>query len=137
MAYDELQRLLGTTNTPTETITASGNGTGVFLGKNRLFIGELRVAGAVSGTSPTLDVKLQEATTVGGSYTDIPGAAFTQRTASDIVNQGSDSGAGPLRIGFRTSKDYVRAVKTIGGSATPTFNGVSCLIVNPNGVAGF
>lgn len=37
---------------------------------------------AASGTTPTLDVKLQTKDPISGSYLDIPGAAFTQKTTA-------------------------------------------------------
>jgi hypothetical protein len=37
---------------------------------------------AASGTTPTLDVKIQGKDEVSDTYTDIPGAAFTQKTAA-------------------------------------------------------
>jgi len=35
-----------------------------------------------AGTTPTLDIKLQECATSGGSYTDVPGGAVPQITAA-------------------------------------------------------
>lgn len=35
---------------------------------------------AMGGTAPTLDVKLRESATAGGSYADVTGGAFTQMT---------------------------------------------------------
>ena len=66
--------------------------------------------GAISGTSPTLDVKVQESDTSGGTYTDIPGAAFPQVTVankSHIIN-------------FKRSKRFCRLLGTIAGT-TPSF----------------
>ena len=65
--------------------------------------------GAVTGTSPTIDVKIQESTASGGTYTDISGATFTQVTASNKTQV----------ISFRRSKQYARAYATLGGT-TPT-----------------
>jgi hypothetical protein len=66
--------------------------------------------GAVSGTTPTLDVKIQESDTSGGTYTDISGAAFAQQTASNKW----------LAINFKRAKRFARGAVTIGGS-TPSF----------------
>lgn len=68
-----------------------------------------------TGTTPTLDVKLQSCDTVGGTYADITGATFTQ------VTDGSGSG-GVEVIAFvvANAKAFVRAVATIAGS-TPEF----------------
>lgn len=127
MAYDELMRLSGSTNNALETVTTTHNDTGVYLGANRLFIVELRIA-SVTGTNPTLDVVIQEATTVGGSYTTI--GTFAQQTAAT----GSEaSGDDAVRLAVRTSKPYVRAGFTIGGSASPTFTGTTVLATVPAG----
>ncbi len=67
-------------------------------------------AGTVSGTSPTLDVKVQECDTSGGTYSDITGATFTQITASNksqIIN-------------FKRSKRFCRLLGTIAGTS-PSF----------------
>lgn len=118
---DNLLRPLGTSGVHTETVTASGNGAGFYVGAGRRMDSIATIGGPVTGTSPTLDMKYQESDTLGGSYTDIPGGAHAQKTAADTGLPG--------RITFRTTKDYIRAVKTIGGSATPTFNLVSLQIV--------
>jgi hypothetical protein len=65
--------------------------------------------GARTGTTPTLDVKLQESDD-DLTFTDISGATFTQVTAA---NQRET-------INFRRSKRYVRAVATLAGTS-PTF----------------
>jgi hypothetical protein len=66
--------------------------------------------GAVTGTTPTLDVKIQESDTSGGTYSDITGATFAQQTTSNHY----------LLINFKRSKRFCRAVATIGGSS-PSF----------------
>lgn len=70
--------------------------------------------GTVSGTTPTLDVKLQECATSGGTYTDVPGAVFTQviATGSSQILRIEDLGV--------TRKRYLKAVGTIAGT-TPSF----------------
>lgn len=68
--------------------------------------------GTVTGTNPTWDVKIQESDTLGSGYADITGATFTQVIAT---------GTGAVEIHTRTSKRYIRAVCTIGGTSTPTF----------------
>ncbi len=79
--------------------------------------------GAVSGTSPTLDVKLQESDTSGGTYADIAGATFTQVTAANNSQAIRLEG---LNTGSR--KRFIRAVATITGT-TPSFTlGVSALL---------
>lgn len=129
MAYDELLRLSGSTNNAEETVSSSGNGTPVLVGERRTFEVELRVAGTVSGSSPTLDIKLQDSAD-GITFADM-GVSFTQVTASMAAATGVDTKQ--VRVA-RTSatKPYVRMVKTVGGT-TPSFGSVSCLIV-PLGV---
>jgi hypothetical protein len=71
----------------------------------------IQMAGAVSGTSPTLSGKIQEGTLSDGSdMADVSGATFTQVTAATNVQC----------ITFERTKRYVRYVGTIGGSSTPT-----------------
>lgn len=66
--------------------------------------------GAVTGTTPTLDIKVQESDTSGGTYTDIPGATLPQQNASNKS----------LAMNFNRTKRFVRGVATIGGT-TPSF----------------
>lgn len=68
--------------------------------------------GASSGTSPTLDVKVQESADGSTGWTDITGAAFTQITADDKHQS--------LGLNLRTIKRYIRAVATLAGTS-PTF----------------
>lgn len=69
--------------------------------------------GAVSGNSPTLDVKIQESAD-NSTWTDIPGAAFTQVTVDDNSQVLRIEGLGTSR------KRYLKAVATVGGSS-PSF----------------
>lgn len=96
------------------TATATQTGAGVDTQGYNSLACSLEV-GAVSGTNPTLDVKLQESDTSGGTYTDISGATFTQVTASNnsqiIRVEGLNTGA---------RKRFIRAVGTIAGT-TPSF----------------
>lgn len=77
---------------------------------------------AASGTTPTLDIKIQAKCEATGVYTDIPGASFSQKTGTGtdmlVVCPGVTVSANkavshPLPI-------YWRAVATIGGT-TPSF----------------
>lgn len=72
---------------------------------------------AVSGTSPTLDVKIQEADAT-STYTDVTSASFTQLTTV----------SGNQEIHFRTNKRYVRAIATLGGTS-PIFDAAVVLLV--------
>lgn len=99
------------------TKTASENGAGVHVGENAELEAQLQVRGAVSGTTPTLDVTIEEDTDAAfGSPTTI--ATFTQATATGVDE----------RKKFRTSKPYVRAVATIGGT-TPSFGDTECFLI--------
>ncbi len=65
---------------------------------------------AVSGTTPSMTVKFQDATTSGGAYTDIAGGAFSAKTAiggSRLVIPG-------------TIRQFVKCVWKITGT-TPSF----------------
>lgn len=92
--------------------TTTTNGTGIDI---KDYTGKIKVvldSAAGTGTSPTLDVKLQESDTVGGTYVDISGAAFTQ-----VVGASSLQSIG-LEVNDR--KRFIRAVATIGGTS-PSF----------------
>ena len=67
---------------------------------------------AGGGSSPTLDIKLTECATTGGTYTDLSGATFTQ-----VVDAASMQ---TLTINKDSSKRFIKIVQTIGGSS-PTF----------------
>lgn len=66
--------------------------------------------GAASGTTPTLNVRLQHADNdVPGEFVDVPGGAAAQLT-----------GAGFREVDVTNTKRFVRAVAAIGGT-TPSF----------------
>jgi len=67
---------------------------------------------AVTGTTPTLDVKIQEKDPVSGKYFDL--VSFTQQTAISSERKSYGLGAGEL-LG-----KVIRYVATIGGT-TPSF----------------
>ena len=92
--------------------TASANGTGVDTQGFAEGMVVLEV-GAVSGTTPTLDVKLQESDD-NSTFTDISGATFTQVTAA---NSSQVKRLAELNV---SRKRYIRAVATIAGT-TPSF----------------
>lgn len=77
---------------------------------------------AVSGTTPTLDVKVQYKDPVSAAYVDIPSAAFAQKTATGtdslLLYPGITSTAN-RQILTVLSRTW-RAVATIGGT-TPSF----------------
>lgn len=90
--------------------TANANGTGIDFGNSAVACAAILNVGTASGTNPTCDVKMQESTD-NTTFTDISGATFTQATAANTREV----------IRFLTTKRYVRAAFTIGGTSTPTF----------------
>jgi len=90
------------------TATASGGAVDLVDAEGTCFA--ILNVGTVTGTSPTLDVKIQECATSGGTYTDITGATFTQVTAS----------AKGQIITFKRAQRFCRAFATIAGT-TPVF----------------
>lgn len=94
--------------------TATANGSGIDI---RDYVGDLKVvlsSSAGGGTAPTLDVKLQDSDSSGGTYADISGAAFTQVTGAAASTQS-------LTIDADAVKQFIRAVITIAGTS-PTFD---------------
>ena len=91
----------------TSTVTATGVDIAQYVG--RLAI--TQHVGTVSGTSPTLDGKLQESSD-NSTWSDISGATFTQVTASTAIQT--------IYIQTRATKRYIRYVGTIGGTS-PSF----------------
>lgn len=81
----------------------------------------LQSSAATAGTDPTLNVKLTECDTPGGSYTDVSGATFTEVTdAADVTQM--------ITVDVDSLKQYVKIVGTIGGTVTPTFGfGISAV----------
>lgn len=70
---------------------------------------------ASAGTDPTLDVKLTESATSGGSYTDVSGATFAQVTdAADVTEM--------ITIDSAACKGFIKVVGTIGGTSSPAFS---------------
>ena len=97
--------------------TASANGTGFDLEGSNGAEGEAIVIlasdAASAGSSPTLDVKLQESSD-NSTFTDISGATFTQVTdAAQALEK--------ITINTNDVKRYLRAVGTIGGTSSPAF----------------
>ena len=100
--------------------TATANGSSFDLQGSNDAEGEAIVildSEAGSGTSPTLDVKLQESSD-DSTWSDISGATFTQVT---------DGGAGFEKISINTNdtERYLRAVATLGGTSPVFVFGVS------------
>ena len=100
-----------------QSVTATGNGTGVDLLGYEGEIAVILSAKNTAGVTPTLDVKLQDSAD-NSTFTDISGAAFTQ------VTDAGTSAAVSEKIVIKSDqvKRYVRAVKTIGGTSSPAFD---------------
>ena len=96
--------------------TASANGTGFDTQGSNDVEGEaifiLASDAASAGSSPTLDVKLQESDD-NSSFSDISGATFTQVTDAASTQK--------ISINTNDYGRYIRAVGTIGGTSSPAF----------------
>lgn len=92
----------------TATVTGTGFDASAYIG-NITFI---QAIGTVSGTSPTLNGKIQDSAD-DSSYTDVSGATFTEVTASTSLQT--------LNVDSRSVRQYVRYVGTIAGTS-PVFN---------------
>lgn len=106
---------------PSATVTVTGNGSDFTDLSNTAGFFFLNIT-AASGTTPTLDIKIQAKSQAQGIYIDIPGASFTQKTATgtdmlvvraDITAVANKAVAHPLPATFRV-------VWTVGGT-TPSF----------------
>lgn len=96
---------------PSANLSATNTGTGVDL---RDYVGNVLVVlniGTPTGTTPTNDVKIQDSTDNSTGWTDVTGAAFTQKTAA---------GVDTLSLDTRLARRYVRTVCTLGGTS-PVF----------------
>lgn len=105
-------------------VTATANQTGVDIST---YVGELAViltSAAGTGTTPTLDVKLQESDAVGGTYTDISGAAFTQVTTAASVQK--------INVQVDGLKQFVRVVDTVSGTSPSFTRGVALVGLKQN-----
>ncbi len=80
----------------------------------------LESSAATAGTNPTLDVKIQDCDTSGGTFADVTGAAFAQVTTTAVA----------LGIALDTGKvkRWIKVIGTLGGTATPTFVYGVCLV---------
>lgn len=93
-----------------DNVTSSADGSAVDL-QNYTNIGHHNMlffitCGAVSGTSPTLDVKIQESADGSTGWTDVTSGAFTQLTA-----------AGNEMIRCKPTKRYIRESATLAGTS--------------------
>lgn len=98
------------------TIGSSADGTGVYVGKGP--IGGMKMylhVDSETGTTPTLDVKIQESDTLGSGYTDVPGGAFAQLTTFTTAQY--------AEIHIHWTKKYLRYSATTSGTS-PSYVGV-------------
>lgn len=102
---------------PPATRTANGDGTGIDLTSSEGPVTAVLGLGAASGTSATLDVKLQESDD-NSTYTDISGATFSQLTDT------SDNTVLAIAT-WNRKKRYVRASATIAGTSPSFLFGVT------------
>ena len=92
--------------------TTTLTGTGVDLQSYEGNIGLiLNSSAATAGTSPTLDVKVQDSAD-NSSFADVSGLTFTQVTDAASVQL--------LRV-RKSVRRYIRVVGTIGGTSSPAF----------------
>jgi len=72
---------------------------------------------AGTGSSPTLDIKVQDSDETGGTYADLSGATFTQVTDSASVQT--------LEVNKDECKRFIKIVQTVGGSSPVFVYGIS------------
>ena len=112
-------RMIDLQNELTELSLAAGrytttvNGTGIDLQGYQGKVKAMLNFGAGGGTTPTLDVKIQDSAD-NSTFADVSGLTFTQ-----VVDAASLQS---MAIDTRSVRRYVRVVLTISGSS-PTFDG--------------
>ncbi len=72
---------------------------------------------AGTGSSPTLDIKVQDSDESGGTYGDLSGATFTQVTDAASVQT--------LEVNKDECKRFIKVVQTVGGSSPVFVYGIS------------
>ncbi len=80
---------------------------------------------AGTGSSPTLDIKVQDSDETGGTYGDLSGAAFTQVTTSASLQT--------LEVNKDECKRFIKIVQTVGGSSPVFVYGVSLIAAKKYG----
>tara|TARA_R100001460_G_scaffold19236_1_gene40287 strand:- start:1869 stop:2252 length:384 start_codon:yes stop_codon:yes gene_type:complete len=74
---------------------------------------------AGTGSSPTLDIKVQDSDETGGTYGDLSGAAFTQVTDAASLQT--------LEVNKDECKRFIKLVQTVGGSSPVFVYGISLI----------
>ena len=80
---------------------------------------------AGTGSSPTLDIKVQDSDETGGTYGDLSGATFTQVTTSASVQT--------LEVNKDECKRFIKIVQTVGGSSPVFVYGISLIAAKKYG----
>jgi|tagenome__1003787_1003787.scaffolds.fasta_scaffold20815466_1 hypothetical protein len=96
------------------TITANTNGSSFRVGEGAECRVELTVTGTVSGTSPTLDAKIEDS--ADNSSFATTGVTFTQITATGARQE--------RQFKARKGRPYIRLALTTGGTS-PSFGGTT------------
>ena len=105
-------------------VAASANGNWNRVQARGTAVAILNAGAATAGTTPTLNVKLQHADdSTGTNAADISGAAFGQVTNAALCAS--------LSIRPGELKPYIRAVATLGGTASPSFPASVTLLYLP------
>ncbi len=104
-------------------LTSTATGTGLATKGFRNLLAVLS-CGAVTGTAPTADGKLQQSDAVSGTYADITGATFTQITATPSPATDVQY----VEIDLLPRDAFIRGVITIAGT-TPVFPANMILIL--------
>jgi hypothetical protein len=97
---------------PTAARTTTTNGSAVDVRSQKGIAPVILDSAAGTGTSPTLDVKIQDSADGSTSWADVTGATFTQ-----VINAASQQKIG---LDLDATRGYIRAVATIGGTS-PSF----------------
>ena len=100
---------------PVAARTSTANGSAVNLVDYDDDIALTLMTAAGSGTSPTLDVKVQDSADGSSGWGDVSGATFTQVTDAADAHE-------TIYVDADAVKQYIRIVATIGGT-TPSFTG--------------
>jgi hypothetical protein len=99
---------------PVAAVTASANGSAIDLQELSGQVAAMAdVSAPVAGSSPTMDLKLQDSADGSTGWADVSGGAFVQVTSA-ASNQ-------KLSLNKDSLKRYVRVVKTIGGTSSPQY----------------
>ena len=80
---------------------------------------------AGTGSSPTLDIKVQDSDETGGTYADLSGATFTQVTDSASLQT--------LEVNKDECKRFIKIVQTVGGSSPVFVYGISLIAAKKYG----